>query len=170
MIRTYQDFGMTARVAVLLAAVFVLRATSTATSATVSGKVTKVTLYRGQAMVAREVVLEGPGGTQEIIVGGLPEYIVSDTLFAEGSAGVEVRAVRYRTHAIGEAPRDEVREFDRQIEAVNEKTAVNCSAACTPLRGDTEVPFEHWVSLKGKSRRRSYVIVFLEFRPGRIRD
>jgi len=76
-------------------------------------------------MVLREVPLEGPAGATEIVVGDLPEQVVPDSLFAEGSAGVEVRAVRYRTHAVGEAPREEVRQLDEQIEAVNQKIAVN---------------------------------------------
>jgi uncharacterized protein (TIGR02231 family) len=76
-------------------------------------------------MVTCEVPLDGAPGAREIVVGDLPEHVVSDSLFAEGSAGVEVRAVRYRTHAVGEAPREEVRQLDEQIEAVNQKIAVN---------------------------------------------
>jgi len=112
-------------VAALPATLLLLPAAAAAAPTAVSGKVAKVILYRGQAMVTREVPLEGAAGAREIVVGALPEHVVSDSLFAEGSAGVEVRAVRYRTYAVGEATRDEVRQLDEQIEAVDEKIAVN---------------------------------------------
>ncbi len=91
----------------------------------VSGQVTQVTLYRGQAMVTRTIPLEGPAGGVEIVVGDLPEQVVSESLFAEGGEGIEVRAVRFRTRAVGEAPREEVRKLDEAIEEVNEKLQVN---------------------------------------------
>jgi uncharacterized protein (TIGR02231 family) len=112
-------------VAALTGMVFVLPPAAAADRVTVSAEATKVTLYRGQAMVTCEVPLDGAPGAREIVVGELPEHVVSDSLFAEGSAGVEVRAVRYRTQAVGEAPREEVRQLDEQIEAVNQKIAVN---------------------------------------------
>lgn len=125
MYRLREALGPMMRVAALLATVFLLPSAAAAAPATVSGTATKVTLYRGQAMVTCEVPLDGAPGAREIVVGDLPEHVVSDSLFAEGSAGVEVRAVRYRTHAVGEAPREEVRQLDEQIEAVNQKIAVN---------------------------------------------
>lgn len=121
-----RDFmGTTLCVALLLSAGSSTAGAPAAAPATVRGKVTKVTLYRGQALVIREVPVDGAAGTREIIVGELPENVVSDSLFAEGSQGVEVRAVRFRTHAVGEAPREEVRRLDEQIEAVDRKIAVN---------------------------------------------
>jgi uncharacterized protein (TIGR02231 family) len=119
-----QFLGVMMGAALLLATGF-LPVADAAAPATISGKVTKVTLYRGQAMVTRDVPLEGAPGAREIVVGDMPENVVADSLFAEGSAGVEVRAVRYRTHAVGEAPREEVRQLDEQIEAVDQKIAVN---------------------------------------------
>ncbi|HEX6962980.1 MAG TPA: mucoidy inhibitor MuiA family protein, partial [Lacipirellula sp.] len=79
------------------------------------GRVTEVTLYRGQAQVTRAVPVEGAAGRMEIVVGGLPEQIVPDSLFAEGSGAVEIRAVRFHTRAVGEQPREEVRKLDDQI-------------------------------------------------------
>ena len=92
---------------------------------TTPGKVVDVTLYRGQAMVTREIALGGNAGPMEIVVTGLPEHIVSDSLFAEGSETVEVRAVRFRTRAVGEARREEVRRLDDQISALSKRIAVN---------------------------------------------
>jgi hypothetical protein len=81
----------------------------------VEGSVAAVTLYRGQAQVTRIVPIDGPAGRREIVIENLPEQVVSASLFAEGNNGVEVRAVRYRTRAVGEQPREEVRELDRQL-------------------------------------------------------
>ncbi|NQU22645.1 MAG: mucoidy inhibitor MuiA family protein [Candidatus Nealsonbacteria bacterium] len=107
-------------------------ATTTAVAAAgdeVVGRVTDVTLYRGQAMVTRAIPLAGPVGSVEIVVGSLPEQIVSDSLFAEGSEGTEVRAVRYRTRAVGETPREEVRKLDEIVEQVNDSLAQSKSQA-----------------------------------------
>ncbi len=89
------------------------------------GRVTHVTLYRGQAMVTRTIPIEGPKGAMEIVVGDLPEQVVAESLFAEGSEGVEVRAVRHRTRAVGEEPREEVRKLDLSVKELNEKLQVN---------------------------------------------
>ncbi|HUS57181.1 MAG TPA: mucoidy inhibitor MuiA family protein [Planctomycetota bacterium] len=83
----------------------------------VKGKIEAVTLYRGQALVTRLVSVNAPAGASQVVVGELPEQIVSDSLYARSEDGVQVRAVRYRTNAIGEAPRDEVRAIDESIEA-----------------------------------------------------
>jgi hypothetical protein len=79
------------------------------------GRVTAVTLYRGQAQVTRTVPVAGAAGRVEVVVGNLPEQIVPNSLFAEGGDAVEVRAVRYRTRAVGDQPREEVRALDNQI-------------------------------------------------------
>src|SRR4051812_44250670 len=84
-------------------------------AATSDGRVSQITLYRGQALVTRLVPVEGKAGSVEIVIGKLPEQIVPDSLFAEGGDAVEIRAVRFRTRAVGEQPRDEVRKLDREI-------------------------------------------------------
>lgn len=91
----------------------------------VAGKVVQVTLYRGQALVTRTVPIEGGKGAAEVVVGELPEQVMPDTLFAEGNEGVEIRAVRFRTRAVGEEPREEVRKLDEQIESANEELKAN---------------------------------------------
>ncbi len=80
----------------------------------VAGRVTQVTLYRGQAQVTRTISVDG-NGSLEIVVGQLPEQVVPNSLFAEGRDAVEVRAVRFRTRAVGEEPREEVRKLDHEI-------------------------------------------------------
>jgi uncharacterized protein (TIGR02231 family) len=91
----------------------------------ITGQVTAVTLYRGQALVTRTIPLEGPKGPMEIVVTNLPEQVVPGSLFAEGTEGIEVRAVRYRSRAVGEEPREEVRKLDHAIEDTKEKMDVN---------------------------------------------
>lgn len=81
------------------------------------GRIVRVTLYRGQALVTREVTVEGAAGVQEIVVPGLPPSIVDGSLYAESANGLEVRAIRFRQSAVGEEPRDEIRTLDQQISA-----------------------------------------------------
>jgi len=91
----------------------------------VSGRVSQVTLYRGQAMVTRTIALEKADGSLELVVGDLPENVVGESLFAEGGEGVEIRAVRYRTRAVGDAPREDIRKLDAVIDETNDKIALN---------------------------------------------
>ena len=91
----------------------------------IAGRVTAVTLYRGQALVTRAVPVEAPAGAVELLVGDLPQQTLAESLFAEGSEGLAVRAVRFRTRAVGQEPREEVRKLDEQIEAVEAKVARN---------------------------------------------
>jgi uncharacterized protein (TIGR02231 family) len=97
----------------------------TARSEPVASRVTRVTLYRGQALVTRTVTLGTAKGAMEVVVADLPEQVVGDSLYAEGGEGVEVRAVRYRSRAVGEEPREEVRKLDTAIKDINEKIEAN---------------------------------------------
>ena len=87
----------------------------------VEGRVSAVTLYRGQAQVTRTVPIDGAAGRLEVVVSQLPEQIVPNSLFAEGGDGVEIRAVRFRTRAVGEEPREEVRKLDDEILATQQE-------------------------------------------------
>lgn len=84
----------------------------------VDGRVSHVTLYRGQAMVTRTIPLAGPKGATEIVVGHLPVHIVPNSLYAEGEDGIEVRAVRLHTRAVRQEPREQVREIQKRIAAL----------------------------------------------------
>jgi hypothetical protein len=81
----------------------------------VEGRVAQVTLYRGQAQVTRTIPVEGNAGSVELVVGNLPEQTEPGSLFAEAGESVEIRAVRFRTRAVGEQPREEVRKLDQEI-------------------------------------------------------
>src|SRR5262245_3823097 len=87
-----------------------------------AGKVERVTLYRGQAMVTRSIVVEGEAGGFEVVVEGLPEQVVPSSLFAEAPEGVEVRAVRFRSTAVAEEPRDDIRAIDQKLEELADRT------------------------------------------------
>lgn len=91
----------------------------------VRGAVEAVTLYRGEALVTRSVPVEGAGGRVELVVADLPQEVVADSLFAEGTGGIEVRAVRFRQRAVGQEPREEVRKLDQERELLLERTAAN---------------------------------------------
>lgn len=90
----------------------------------VDSKVTRVTLFRTQAMVTRTIELDGDPGAKELVITNLPENIVPASLFAEGDQGVEVRAVRYRARAVSNSPREEVRTLEDEINSIQENLMV----------------------------------------------
>lgn len=116
---------MKARRWLALAVAVALSAVAAAGEGPLTGRVTEVTLYRGQALVSRQMPITLEVGTHEIVVGKLPEQIVPESLFAEAGEGLEIRAVRFRTRAVGEEPRAEVRKLDESIEAVEDRIAQN---------------------------------------------
>ena len=91
------------------------------TEVTINGRVTEVTLYRGQALVTRSIPVEGAKGEMVVVVGDLPEQIVEGSLYAEGSLSTQVRAVRYRTQAVEEDTNPEIRELDALIQGIKDK-------------------------------------------------
>ena len=84
-----------------------------------AGVPTAVTVYRGQALVTRQIDVDAPAGDVQLVVTNLPEQIIPDSLFAGTDGNAQVRAVRYRTEALSEEPLDEVRKIDAQIEEAN---------------------------------------------------
>ena len=79
------------------------------------GRVSKVTVYRGEALVSRSISVGVPAGLGEVLVSDLPERVAPESLFATAGDGVEVRAVRYRTRAVKEEPMEEARKIDAEI-------------------------------------------------------
>ena len=95
-------------------------------SVNTKGQVSEVTLYRNQALITRSVDLSDiKVGTTEIVVEDLPEQIVMDSLFAEGSETIEIRGVQFRRRAVGQSPREEVRKIEAEIEKINQDLATN---------------------------------------------
>jgi len=92
--------------------------TAFAEAATTTGTISKVTVYRGQALVTRTINVELPSGTSELIVEGLPAKIVPESLFAQTPGDLRVLSVRYRERAVEADTRKEVKELDAQISEV----------------------------------------------------
>ena len=82
------------------------------------GRVEAVTVYRGQALVTRVIEVELAGGTTELVVTELPEHIVAGSLYATSEGDTTVRAVSFRSRAVEQEPRPEVRELQDQIEGI----------------------------------------------------
>ena len=92
-----------------------------AESPTTTGKISKVTVYRGQALVTRTISVDIPRGTSELIVQNLPAKIVSESIYAQTQDDTKVLSVRYRERAVREDTRQEVKQLDAKIETVKRK-------------------------------------------------
>lgn len=84
----------------------------------VTGQIVSVTAYRGQAMVSRSVPVRRGTGLMDIVVKDLPAFVYGGSLFADGGANVEVRAVRYRTRVVGRDVSDEVAKLQLELEDI----------------------------------------------------
>jgi len=88
---------------------------------TTTGAISKVTVYRGQALVTRTISIDLPPGASELIVKDLPAMIVSESIYAQTSDNIKVLSVRYRQKAVSQATREEVKQLDDKIEDVKYK-------------------------------------------------
>ncbi len=80
-----------------------------------TGTIDAVTVYRGQAQVARLIDVPGGAGLREVVVTNLPEAIIPGSLYAESADGVEIRSVSYRVRPIGEDTREGVRAAEKAV-------------------------------------------------------
>jgi hypothetical protein len=87
----------------------------------VVGSVSEVTVYRGQALVTRQIAIGASEGSSEVIVKNLPENLVSDSLFAQAPDGMIVSSVRYREKEIKEDTREEVQKLEAEIEEARKR-------------------------------------------------
>ncbi|QDU23157.1 mucoidy inhibitor MuiA family protein [Urbifossiella limnaea] len=106
----------------LLAALSGARAQDGAVKAAPS-KITAVTLYQQTALVTREVTLPEAPGLSEVVVSPLPAHTLQSSLYAEGGEGIRVLSVRFRTRAIAEDTREDVRKVELQIKTLTQKQA-----------------------------------------------
>ncbi|MCC6574169.1 MAG: mucoidy inhibitor MuiA family protein [Planctomycetes bacterium] len=93
--------------------------------APVSGKIVNVTAYRGQALVTRNVPVRKGTGLMDVVVSDLPTYVFGGSLFADGAANVEVRAVRYRTRVVGKDVSSEAAKLQQEIEDIDMRKREN---------------------------------------------
>jgi len=96
-----------------------------------TSRITEVRVYRGEALVTREVSFAAKPGSQEVVVPGLPEEVVPESLYAAGDERLTIRAVRFRASATQDAPRPEVRALDQQIADVQD--------TLTRIQADTQI-------------------------------
>lgn len=97
-----------------------------------AGRISKVTLYRDQALVTREISLKASPNEREILVGQLPDQVLVESVFAEGLGSVEVRGVRVGRRVAGQEVNAEVKELtsraqeiDRQLSELKQKLTSN---------------------------------------------
>ncbi len=75
----------------------------------VASKIADVTVYQGQALVTREVSVPEGLGTLELLVTPLPVQAEDSSLYSEGADGLRVLSTRFRTRAVKDDTRQEVR-------------------------------------------------------------
>ena len=71
--------------------------------------------------MTREVTAPEGAGLTEVIVSPMPPYTLQSSLSAEGNDNIRVLSVRFRTRAIAEDTREEVRKLDAQIKTLTTK-------------------------------------------------
>ena len=104
-------------IAVVVGAVFLaVSSVAGGVPVTARGQVSRVTVYRGQALVTRAIDVELPADGSEVIVPDLPPNIIPESIYAQADNDIKVLSVRYRQEAVREDTREEVRELDDQIE------------------------------------------------------
>jgi len=74
-----------------------------------ASKIVAVTVYQGQALVTREVGVPEGDGLVELVVTPMPAQTVDGSLYTEGADGLRVLSTRFRTRAVREDTRQEVR-------------------------------------------------------------
>ncbi len=99
-------------------AICLLTASAFAQAPTTTGTISKVTAYRGQALVTRTISVELAPGTSELIVSNLPAKIIPESLYAQTSQDLTILSVRYRERAVQADTREEVKALDAQIKTV----------------------------------------------------
>jgi hypothetical protein len=82
-------------------------------------KITLVTVYQNTALVTREVTVPEAAGPMEVVVSPLPPATLESSLYAEGTADIRVLSARYRSRAIAEDNREEVRKLEAEIKTAS---------------------------------------------------
>ena len=83
-----------------------------------ASRIVGLTVYQGQALVTREVQVPEGNGVVELVVTPLPSTTVAGSLFTEGTEDIRVLSTRFRTRAVREDTRAEVRTIEDRIKKV----------------------------------------------------
>jgi hypothetical protein len=78
-------------------------------------RIVSVTVYQGTALVTREVTVPAGRNLVEVVVSPLPPRTVDSSLYTEGTDGIRVLSTRYRTRAVQEDTREEVRALEQRV-------------------------------------------------------
>jgi hypothetical protein len=117
-----------------------------------ASRIVAVTVYQTNALVTRTVDVPEGAGTIELVVSPLPPETVPSSLYAEGTDGIRVLNSRFRTRAIREDTRDEVRKLQAQIKQLAQeaqrlqadiKTANENQQFLTKLEAFTGATMQH---------------------------
>ena len=103
---------------IVLSALLFLSASALAQAVELEGDISNVIVYRGQALVTRTIDVDLPEGVSELIVSNLPVKIVPESLYSQSPDYIKVISVRYRRQAVKEDTRQEVKDIDKQLEAL----------------------------------------------------
>lgn len=115
-------------------------------------RITAVTVYQGNALITREVTVPEGAGPMELLVSPLPPQTIATSPYAEGTDGIRVLNTRYRTVAIKEDTREEVRKLEaqsKQFQADVQRVQADLKVAgehqqfLTKLEGFTAVTLQH---------------------------
>jgi len=117
-----------------------------------ASRIVAVTVYQTNALVTRTVDAPEGAGTIELVISPLPPETVPSSLYAEGTDGIRVLNTRFRTRAIREDTRDEVRKLQAQIKQLAQeaqrlqadlKTANENQQFLTKLEAFTGATMQH---------------------------
>ena len=86
-----------------------------------SSRIVDVTVYQGQALVTREVTVPEGEGRIELVVTPLPPQTVESSLYTEGAEGLRVLSTRFRSRAVKEDTRQEVRAKEELIKKLADR-------------------------------------------------
>ncbi len=88
-----------------------------------TSRVVAVTLYQTNALVTREVAVPEGKGAVEVVVTPLPPQTIEGSLSTEGPEGFRVLSTRYRTRAVKEDTREEVRSKQNELKTLEAEAA-----------------------------------------------
>ncbi len=100
---------------VLLLALLVTTLPSSLFAQDTPGTIRKVTLYRGQALVTREIDIPVGAVDRELNIGRMPENVVTESVFAESTDTIEVRGIRVIRQASTDSNRADLRELKEKV-------------------------------------------------------
>lgn len=101
-----------------------------------ASRIVHVTVYPDSALVSREVEVPAGEGLMELVVSPLPEATLTSSLYAEAPEGLRVLTTRFRSRAVREDTREEVRKLEDEIKKL-QATARRIQADVEQLTAST---------------------------------